>query len=156
MNPRPRDEHEAPDKQLDQLLQEVRVAIPGVQMLFGFLLIVPFSERFPQLRVAARLVYFVVFAATTLACIALIAPSAFHRIHKGHDVRLLLSVGNKLTLTGLGFLGVALVGSTHLITTFVFGDVFAYIATLIVAVAVAGVWLILPIASRTRPREPQP
>ncbi len=148
-----RDEQEDSGRQLDQLLQELRVAIPGVQMLFGFLLTVPFNERFQQLGHFAKGIFFLVFSATTLSCVALIAPSAFNRIHKGNDVSSLLSVANKLSLIGLGFLGVAIVGSTYLITAVAFGSGLARIAALVAAVATGGAWLVLPIVWRTRDRE---
>jgi hypothetical protein len=152
MERRGRDEHEETGKQLDQLLQELRVALPGVQMLFGFLLTVPFNERFQRLHEFARDVFYGVFIATTLSSIALIAPSAFHRIHKGKEVHALLGFANKSALIGLGLLGIAITGCAYLITTVVIGTGAARVAVTAIAAVIAGAWLVLPILSRTHDR----
>jgi hypothetical protein len=153
MEARGRDEQKEAGKQLDQLLQELRVALPGVQMLFGFLLTVPFNERFQRLDVFARDVFYAVFTSTTLASVALIAPSAFHRIHKGRNVRALLGFANRSALSGLAFLGLSISGCAYLITTVVFGPGAARIAVACVATVIAFAWLVLPLASRVRDRE---
>ncbi len=152
MSNRGRDEQEDAGKQLDQLLQELRVAIPGVQMLFGFLLMVPFNDRFQHLGMFQKTIFFFVFAATTLSSIVLIAPSAYHRIHKGKDVDDVLSVSNKLALIGLALLGSAITGCVYLITGVVLGGAVARIATIVAAAATLGAWLLLPMSSGARHR----
>jgi hypothetical protein len=146
-----RDEHEDATQQLDQLLQEIRVAIPGVQMLFGFLLTVPFNERFHRLGTPQRSLFFVIFLSAAFATIALIAPSSYHRLHKGKDVRQMLSISNKLTIAGLAFLSISIIGSVYLLTEVVFGVMIGRIAAAVVAAAALGAWFVLPLSARLSP-----
>ena len=78
------DDHESDDerrnRQLVELLNELRVALPGVQMLFGFLLAVPFSARFDSISNGQRNLYYLTFIATALASVCFIAPTSFHRV----------------------------------------------------------------------------
>ena len=97
------------DRQMLELLNELRVALPGVQILFAFLLTVPFSVRFEKLTTFQRDVYYVTLIATALSAACLIAPSAAHRLrfHKGERAWLVESA-NRLMIAGLVFLAVAL------------------------------------------------
>lgn len=144
-----RDEHEEAKEQLDELLQELRVAIPGVQMLFGFLLTVPFNERFHRLGEPQRGLFFVVFMSAALAIISLITPSAYHRIHRGKDVKQLLHFSNKFAIGGLALLSVSIVGAVYLISEVVFGVMIARIAAAVIAAAAVGAWFVLPLSAKS-------
>src|ERR1700710_109790 len=111
------DEQEKRDRQLLELLNELRVALPGVQILFAFLLTVPFSVRFEKLTSFQRTDYFVTLLATTFSAACLIAPSAAHRLrfHK-HDRGWLVESANRLTIAGLALLAVAITGAVALVT----------------------------------------
>ncbi len=100
------------DRQMIELLNELRVALPGVQILFAFLLTVPFSQRFATLTAFQRDVYYVTLVVTALSTACLIAPSAAHRLRFHQSDRAwIVESANELTIAGLGFLAVALGGS---------------------------------------------
>lgn len=102
-------EHERLNRQLDQLLNELRVAMPGVQVLFAFLLAVPFQQRFGQVTDFQRMVYFVTLLSSAAASAFLIAPTAYHRIvFKERDKPMLVQISSRLALAGLAFLYIAL------------------------------------------------
>ena len=111
------------DRELIELLNEVRVGLPGVQVLFAFLLAVPFSSGFDQLTRLERDAYYVALITTTLASAFMIATSSFHRLRwrvesKEHIVKL----GNALTIVGFFFLAVAMVAAVLTVTSFLFGS----------------------------------
>jgi len=95
------DPAERVDRELIELLNELRVALPGVQVLFAFLLAVPFANGFPKLSGTGRDVFFAAFIATALSTVLLIAPSSYHRLRwRQHDKERLLIVSNALTIAG--------------------------------------------------------
>src|ERR1700751_1579847 len=97
------------NRELIELLNELRVALPGVQVLFAFLLAVPFANGFPKLGELYRHVFFVAFIATALSTVCLIAPSSYHRLRwRDHDKERMLVVSNWLTIAGLALLAVAI------------------------------------------------
>lgn len=101
-----------PNRELIGLLYELRVVLPGVQVLFAFLLSIPFARGFPKLRSFERDVYLAALLATVLSTILLITPSAYHRIvFRHHDTQDLLEISNKLTLAGTAALAIAMVCS---------------------------------------------
>ena len=101
-------EKERLDRELIELLNELRVALPGVQVLFAFLLIVPFSQRFPQMTNIQRDVYFAAVLCTTMSAILLIAPTSMHRIQwRQREKDQLLETSNKLAILGTAFLALA-------------------------------------------------
>src|SRR5215216_7088721 len=97
------------NRELIELLNELRVALPGVQVLFAFLLAVPFANGFPKLGKLDRDVFFVAFISTALSTVALIAPSSYHRLRwRQRDKERMLIVSNVLTIAGLALLAVAI------------------------------------------------
>ncbi|CAN5325121.1 hypothetical protein BH18ACT12_BH18ACT12_02890 [soil metagenome] len=97
------------DRELIELLNELRVALPGVQVLFAFLLTVPFSNGFPKLGGFDRDIYFVAFIATAVSTVLLIAPSSYHRLRwRQRDKERMLVISNYLTIAGLAALAVAI------------------------------------------------
>src|SRR5258705_7399941 len=95
-------EEERHHRELIELLNELRVALPGVQVLFAFMLAVPFANGFPKLDKLDREIFFVAFMATALSTALLIAPSSYHRLRwRQHDTDRLLLISNRLTIAGL-------------------------------------------------------
>jgi hypothetical protein len=111
------DEHQRIDRELIELLNELRVALPGVQVLFAFLLTVPFSQRFREVTTAQRAVYYGAFICATLATALLIAPSSYHRVQfRRRDKERMLLTSNKLAIAGMAFLAVSVAGVVFLIS----------------------------------------
>jgi hypothetical protein len=139
-------EGERANRELMELLNELRVALPGVQVLFAFLLTVPFSQRFDQLDGADRRVYMGAVLATAAATICLIAPSAHHRVRFRSGVKEhLLRAANILTVTGLVLLAFAMAAATYVITDMVYDSTLAAaLAAGLAGIAIA-VWFLLPL-----------
>jgi hypothetical protein len=118
---RTEEEQERLNRQLTELLNELRVAMPGVQVLFGFLLAVPFQQRFESVSPFQRDVYFVTLLAAAAATAFLIAPSAYHRVaFQQHDRPHIIRVGTRQFLCGLVALAVAMNGAVLLVTDLLF------------------------------------
>jgi hypothetical protein len=97
------------DRELIELLQELRVLIPGVQVLFAFLLTVPFTQVFGRLDDSERLLYFAAFVATAVGAVLLMAPGVRHRSRfRERDKEALVATGNRLALGGTAFVGIAI------------------------------------------------
>lgn len=106
------DQKERVDRELIELLNELRVALPGVQVLFAFLLTVPFTERFGRATALQRSVYFATLLLTTASSVLLIAPTPYHRLRfRAPDKEQLLFTSNRLAIVGLGLLASAMTGS---------------------------------------------
>src|SRR5262245_43826801 len=137
------------DRELIELLNELRVALPGVQVIFAFLLTVPFSQRFEAISDLRRDAYFATFVCAATSSVLLIAPSAQHRIlWRQHDKKKLLERANVMALAGLAFLALAISGATFMITDLVFGAAEASAVTAAVAGAIALFWWVLPLWRR--------
>jgi amino acid transporter len=136
------------NRELIELLNELRVALPGVQVLFAFLLAVPFASGFPKLSPVDRDVFFVAFIATALATAFLIAPSSYHRLRwREHDKERMLVISNWLTIAGLALLAVAIVATVFVITDFLFHRAWAAGVTAAIGVAFVALWYGLPLLS---------
>ena len=150
---------ERSDRHLAELMQEVRVAQTGVQVLFGFLLIVPFNARFDSLGAGQRALYFATLAAACAAAMLLIAPSSHHRIlFRCGDKPHLVRSANRYAIAGLACVGVAMAGALVLIADVVFGSVFAGVMGAAAALACAWCWYGQPMRRRrqlfARPLDP--
>lgn len=133
------------DRELIELLNELRVALPGVQVLFAFLLAVPFQQRFAQITTLQRDVYFATLCSALISTALLISPSALHRLNFGmHDKRAIVAISNRLIVVGLAALAFAMVGVMLLITDVLFGSPMTLIAALLAAVIFAVLWAALP------------
>jgi hypothetical protein len=140
-------EEERRDRQLLELLNELRVALPGVQILFAFLLAVPFQQGFQRVTETQKDLYFGTLMATCAATVCLIAPSAMHRLRfHQRDRAFLIESANKFLIAGLGFLGIAIVLAVILIADFLYAGVIVWLAPLLVAVAIVAVWFVRPLA----------
>src|SRR2546430_14801345 len=149
-------EEQRRNRELIELLNELRVALPGVQVLFAFLLAVPFANGFPKLGRLDRDIFFVAFIATALSTVLLIAPSSYHRLRwRRHDKERMLVVSNWLTIAGLAALAVAMTSSVFVITDFVFQRTWASVMTTIVGVLFLLFWYGLPLASAIQDQRAQ-
>jgi hypothetical protein len=140
------DRQERTARELIELLNELRVILPGVQFLFAFLLTVPFSQRFSELDGLETGVFFVTLLCTAIATALLMAPSAQHRILWREGVReKRLKLGNTLTIVGLIFLVPAMVGAVFVVSAFIFGLGAALAATVMLVLFFALLWFALPL-----------
>ena len=99
-------------RQLIELLNELRVGLPGVQVLFAFLLTVPFTQRYSRLDGIQRDIYFLAVLSTAMATACLIAPSSYHRLRwRQHDKAHMLETSNRLAIAGIGFRHIAVAKS---------------------------------------------
>jgi high-affinity Fe2+/Pb2+ permease len=134
------------DRELGELLQELRVALPGIQVLFAFLLTVPFSQGFTNLTDGQINIFFGTFLSTAIASMLLIAPTAYHRIRwRKYDKERMLLTSNRLAIAGLVFLALGIGGTVFLISDILFGGTPAAIATGAVAAGLAWFWFGLPL-----------
>ncbi len=137
------------DRELLELLNELRVALPGVQVIFAFLLTIPFASRFEDVTAAQRGAYFVAFLCTALATVFLIAPTAFHRIEfRQRDKEKMLQISNSLTIVGLALLALALTSVVFLITDFIFSAQAAVPVTIVIGFAFVVLWFAFPLWRR--------
>lgn len=150
-NPSEREESEEErlNRELDQLLNELRVAMPGVQVLFAFLLAVPFQQRFGQVTEFQRITYFVTLLASAAASALFIAPTAYHRLmFRERDKPMLVRVSSKLAVIGLAFLAVAMNGAVLLVTDLLFEQTTVTITAALIGCLYIGLWFGLGLTRR--------
>jgi membrane-associated HD superfamily phosphohydrolase len=137
------------DRNLSELLQELRVALPGVQVLFAFLLAVPFQRNFTEISPFEEKVYFFTLVCTAISAALLIAPSSYHRmtfrLQQKHE---LVFLANRFTIAGLGFLAVAMTGALVLIADVLFGGLATVVTGVAAALTFAVLWYALPLKRR--------
>jgi hypothetical protein len=144
------DRSEKLDRELIELLNELRVMLPGVQVLFAFLLTVPFSQRFESTTTTERVGYYIALASAALCSILLITPSVYHRVQfRQHDKERLLRIGNGVVIGGTVVLGIGIAAAVHFVTGFLVDDAVGLVAGSVTFVMVALMWWVLPLARRT-------
>jgi len=153
MADRPSGREETEDQRLDrnlgELLQELRVALPGVQVLFAFLLAVPFQGNFVNISAFQEKVYFATLLCTAVSAALLIAPTAYHRMtFRFQQKRWLVLVANRMVIAGLGFLALAMTGAIMLITDVLFGGAATVVFTAAAATMFVVLWWLLPLRRR--------
>jgi Family of unknown function (DUF6328) len=143
------DDAERRDRQLLELLNELRVALPGVQLLFAFLLTVPFSNGYVNLDSFQRNTYYATLMLTALSTACLIAPSAAHRLrfHK-RDRAWIIESANTLAIAGLGLLAGAITGAVLLITDYMFEGARIWLYTGALALFIIALWFVRPLTRR--------
>ena len=143
------DHQERTAREMIELLQELRIVIPGVQVLFAFLLTVPFNSGFSKLDSLQRGVFFATLLCTAVATALLIAPSSHHRLLFRRGVReQRLKMGNLLAILGLAFLVPAMVGVIFVITDLIFDLTAALIVTVAISLLFSLLWFVLPLPYR--------
>jgi hypothetical protein len=146
-------EDERVDRNLQEMLGELRVALPGVQVLFAFLLVVPFNQRFGQVTDFQQTIYFVTLLVTTASTVCLIAPTAHHRLEfRRQDKANIVQTGNRVVNVGLGLLAIAMTGAVLFVTDVLYGDGTTVAAAVAVAVVFAVLWYAIPLRRLARQR----
>jgi uncharacterized protein DUF6328 len=137
------------NRELIELLNELRVALPGVQVLFGFLLTVPFTQRFERLSDGTVDIYFVAVLASVTASILLIAPAAHHRLRfRMGSKEQMIRVATVSALLGTGALAVALAAAAYVVAEMVYGSGAAQVTGACVAGGAGLVWFVVPLFYR--------
>jgi hypothetical protein len=139
-------EHERRVRELAELLQELRVVLPGVQVLLAFLLTVPFSARFESVSQLQQVVFFGTLVCTAVSTGLLMAPSAHHRLlwrQQAREHR--LQMANRLTIAGIVLLIPGIVGAMFVISDMLFGSVAAATTTATISLFLAYVWFVMPL-----------
>jgi hypothetical protein len=141
------------NRELIELLNELRVVLPGVQVLFAFLLTVPFSNGYTRMTSLQRHVYFVALLSTAVSVVLLIAPSTYHRITFRHgDKERLLLAANRLAISGTAFLAIAIAAAMYVISDVLFDATSAAIVGGISLLAMAILWYAIPVRRLLRDR----
>jgi hypothetical protein len=139
-------EKERLDRNLQELLGELRVALPGVQVLFAFLLVVPFQQSFADITNFQRTTYFVTLLLATAASACLIAPTAHHRIEfRAQDKKRIVFQATRLSIAGLALLAAAMTGAVMLITDLLYKETTVTIVAVGVGLTFAGLWFAWPV-----------
>ena len=142
-------EEERLDRNLGELLQELRVALPGVQVLFAFLLAVPFQQGFQEVTEFQKKVYFATLILTAISATMLISPSAYHRItFRYQQKRRLVYYANRFAIVGLVFLALAMTGAILLVTDVLFSTAAAAVVAALAFCVFGFFWFALPLRRR--------
>ena len=137
------------DRNLEEMLRELRLAIPGVTVLLGFLLALPFQTRFGEVTDFQEAVYFACLLLTAASVLLLIAPTAYHRLTFRHQMKAhLVPLGNRLAILGLVALALSVTGVVVLITDFLYGALTTVIIGAACGLLFAVLWFALPISAR--------
>jgi Family of unknown function (DUF6328) len=139
------------NRELIELLNELRVALPGVQVLFAFLLTVPFTNRFQTITSGQRAMYFATLVGTTIATVLFMAPTSYHRIRfRQGDKERMLRDSNVFAIVGIGSMGISITLAITLIADLLFG-VGAAVAVGAAAIVLMGIlWFAYPLSRRVR------
>jgi Family of unknown function (DUF6328) len=141
------------DRELIEFLNELRVVLPGVQVLFAFLLGVPFTQRFSQVSDLQKDVYFMTFLCAAAATALLIAPSAYHRLEwRQQDKEHLLVVSNRFAIAGTAFLALAICGTVFVVTDLLFDETSAAVVAAVTAAFFGWFWYGMPLLRRVTSR----
>jgi hypothetical protein len=134
------------DRNLQEMIGELRVALPGVQVLFAFLLVVPFNQGFPKVTSFQQTLYFVTLLFTAAATICLISPSAHHRIEfRQQDKEDIVRTGNRIIILGLGLLAVAMTGAVVFVTDVLYQTTTVYVVGIAAGAAFVVFWFLIPL-----------
>lgn len=149
---------ETPPERLDrnatELVQEMRVAAVGIQVLLAFLLVVPFQTGWKHVTSFDRYEYFATLIAIAIATVLLIAPSIHHRIlFREGEKAYIVDMGNRLVIIAAGFLTVGFTGILVLLSHVLFGGAVAAVAGAVTAVTISAVWFLLPLNRRRKAQE---
>ena len=135
------------DRELIELLNELRVTLPGVQVLFAFLLIAPFSQGFDKVNDLQKYAYLLALVFAALGSAFLIAPTPYHRIRfRDRDKEMMLRVANRLALAGTVCLAVGISSALFFVTDFLFRSPVPALVTALVVGVIATFWYVLPLA----------
>ena len=143
------------DRELIELLNGLRVILPGVQVILAFLLTVPFSSRFPDLSRTQHGFYFASVLLTVGAVAALTMPAAYHRIRfREGDKERMLEISNRFAIGGLALLALAMATAVFLVTDVLFGTSVAALVAFLVLAVLVGTWFLIPLWRKATDDEP--
>jgi len=143
------DPDERLNRELIELLNELRVMLPGVQVLFAFLLTVPFSSRFRQITDQQQAIYFATFVCTTIATGLFMMPTAYHRLRfRQGDKERIIRTSNRFTIAGIVFLAISITLAFVLISDVLFGLGVAIALGAVVLAFLAWAWFAIPLLRR--------
>ena len=139
------------DRELIELLNELRVTLPGVQVLFGFLLIAPFSQQFDRINDLQKYAYLTALTFTALGSAFLIAPTPYHRIRfRDRDKEAMLRIANRLAIAGTLCVAIAMCCALFFVSDFLFSSPVPALLTGLVAGVILTFWYALPISRELR------
>lgn len=144
---------ERSDRQLTEVLTELRVVLPGAQVLLGFLLTVPFATRFGKVTKPERALFFACLLLSAGGTVLLMAPSVYHRVRWGQGGKTdVVLVAHRLFLSGSALLGAAIIAAIMLVADVLFGVLAAVASACALTVMLVGSWYLLPIERTRSPR----
>ena len=150
-----REEHDAEsrrervNRELIELLNELRVALPGVQVLFAFLLAVPFSNGWNRVTSYQKNIFYGTLIATSISTACFIVPTAYHRLNfRQREKENILWTSNRFAIAGLVFLAVSMIGVIVLITDVLYSSTASTVAGILAFLIFGGLWLVLPLIRR--------
>lgn len=151
------DRNETTDEQLDrntiELLNELRVAGAGIQIMLAFLLVVPFNTGWKRTSSFERTDYFVTLALVAVAAFLLMAPPIQHRLlFRHHEKRYLVTMGNRFAIAGMACLALGFTGILVLLSDYVVGGIAPIIAGVLTLAITGGLWFVMPLVQRFRER----
>jgi hypothetical protein len=151
------DPKERVDRELIELLNEIRVVLPGVQTLFAFLLILPFQQPFAEVSELERAIYVVALLGALASSVLLIAPSTHHRIRfREGDKRWLLEAGNRFLIGGTVCLGIAVAASAFLVVEYLYGSLIGNLLAAAAGAFLVWFWFGLPLTRKALGRRSGP
>lgn len=145
------------NRELIELLNELRVLLPGAQVIFAFLLAVPFSDRFKEISSTDKALYFATLCSTALASLLLIAPGAMHRLNfRLIDKGALVRIATNLAIAGTVFVALSMIGALMFISELIYSGTAAVVVGLISSALFVGGWFLMPLRwRRNHPEEPR-
>jgi hypothetical protein len=139
-------DEERTDRNLQEMLGELRVALPGVQVLFAFLLVVPFNQGWDRVTSFQRTLYLVTLLLTAASTICLIAPTVHHRIEfRKQQKETIVRTGNRIVIAGLTLLALAMTGAVLLVTDVIYSTTTTIVIAAGAALAFGVLWYLLPL-----------
>ncbi len=151
------DRNETSDEQLDrntiELLNELRVAGAGIQIMLAFLLVVPFNTGWKRTSSFERTDYFLTLAWVAVAAFLLMAPPIQHRLlFRHHEKRYLVTMGNRFAIAGMACLALGFTGILVLLSDYVVGGIAPIITGVLTLAITGGLWFVMPLVQRFRER----
>ncbi len=144
-------EKERIDREIIELLNELRVTLPGVQVLFAFLLVVPFQQGFSALSDVQRAIYLFALLATTASTILLMTPASYHRLRfRARDKLRMLFISNRLVIVGMALMALAITASVYLIVELVLGQLAGLGVVALALVGFGVFWYAVPLSGKSR------
>jgi hypothetical protein len=137
------------NRELIELLNELRVALPGVQVLFAFLLAVPFANGWSRVTESQKNIFFATLVATSVSTACFIVPTAYHRLNfRKREKENILFLSNKFAIAGIMFLALSMIGVLMLITDVIYSQTAAFVTGGLAFLMFGGLWVVLPLFRR--------